>query len=305
MTSREERTRALLEAAAHDHHVDTVRLWDRLEPELAAIDRRPRPRPWLAIVAAAAVTLGVVGATVWVGGWGDRTSPVPAVSSTSVVTTSPTPQTSTTAPTTSAPTDTTSPTSTPAPPATTSAPPVRPALSSGSLLVAADYEAAGWVVDSVQATEGWGQSPISACQYELPPTAIQPGFPEPFRADGLATVSGQPLATYQYAMGLGSEAQAAQLVDTIRAWPDGCAARTGDAVTSSSVRSVELPDGQVGYWYTYTLVQGGGVQDDELVAVTRVGDRVTVVVLHEYDGSTNIDRVDATELLTRAVDRLG
>lgn len=179
---------------------------------------------------------------------------------------------------------------------------MRPALSTQSLLVAADYEAAGWVVDSVQATEGWGQSFISACM-DIP-DAGRPGTTV-FRADGFARVSDQPLATYQYAMGLGSEAEAAQLVDIIRAWPEGCAARTGDAVTSSSVRSVELPDGHVGYWYTYTLMQSGGTQDDELVSVVRAGERVTVVVLHEYDGSPNIDRVDATELLTRALKRLG
>jgi hypothetical protein len=296
MTSREDRARALLEAAARDHDVDTAGLWSRLQPELTTIDRRPRSRPWVAVAAAAAVTLGVVGATVWASGWGDGTQPVPAVSSTGAVSPSPTPQTSTTVPPTSAPrTSTTSPT-------TTTAPPVAPALSTSSLLVAADFEAAGWVVDSVQANEGWGQSVISACQ-DIP-GAGGPGRTV-FRGDGFARVSGKQLATYQYAMDLGSQAEAAQLVDTIRAWTEGCAARTGDTVTSGRVRSVDLPGGQVGYWYTYTLVQSGGVQDDELVAVTRAGERLTVVVLHEYDGSTNIDRVDATELLTRALDRLG
>ena len=77
MTSREDRTRALLEVAAREHDVDTARLWTRLEPELAALDRRPRPRTWLAVAAAAAVTVGVVGATVWGSGWGDAPSPAP------------------------------------------------------------------------------------------------------------------------------------------------------------------------------------------------------------------------------------
>jgi hypothetical protein len=190
----------------------------------------------------------------------------------------------------------------PAPPATTSAPPVRTALSTESLLVAADYQAAGWVVDSVQASEGWGQSFISACQ-DLPDAGLAGHVV--FRGDGYATVSGRRLATYQYVMERESEAEAARLVDTIRAWPESCAARTGDAVTSSGVRSVELPGGEVGYWSTYSLVQAAGVKDEELVAVTRLGDRVALVVLHEYDTSTDIDRVDATELLTRALARLG
>ncbi len=301
MTSREERTRDLLEAAARDHDVDAGRLWERLEPQLAAIDRRPRSRPWMAVATAAAVTLGVVGATVWASGWGDRTSPVPAVSSTGVVTTSPTPQT-----TTSAPTDTTSPTSTPVPPPTTSAPPARPALSTESLLVAADYEAAGWVADDVQATKGWGQSPISACQYELPPTAIQPGFPEPFRADGYPAAFGVPrLAAYQYTFEFGSTATANEVAQTVLAWPEGCGARIGETVTRSAPWSHGRSDGSEGYWYTMSFEQADGTGRTELVVVARAADRVSLVVLHEPGGSEVIDGVDASELLNRALDRLG
>lgn len=299
MTSREERTRDLLEAAARDHDVDAGRLWERLEPQLAAIERRPRSRPWMAVATAAAVTLGVVGATVWASGWGDRTSPVPAVSSTGVVTTSPTPQT-----TTSAPTDTTSPTSTPVPPPTTSAPPARPALSAESLLVPADYEAAGWVADDVQATKGWGQSPISACQREIPPTATQPGFPEPFRADGYPAAFGLGLAAYQYTFQFESTTMAGEILQTVLTWPEGCGTRIGEAVTSSAPWSHGRSDGSEGYWYTMSFEQSDGTRRTELVVVARAADRVSLVVLHERGGSKAIDRVDAGTLLNLQLERL-
>lgn len=306
MMNTEDRTRALLDAAARTHDVDTERLWNRLEPELAAIDRHPRSRPWLAVAGAAAVTLGVVGATVWASGWGDQTAPVPAVSSAGVVSTSPTPGTSTTASaTTSAPTGTTSPTSTPAPPETTSAPPVRPALSTESLLVAADYEAAGWVADDVQATKGWGQSAISACQYELPPAATQPGLPEPFRADGYPAAFGLGLAAYQYTFEFGSAATAGQVLQTVLSWPEGCGTRIGATVTSSAPWSHGRSDGSEGYWYTMSFEQSDGTRRAELVVVARAADRLSLIVLHESGGTKVIDRVDASMLLSRQLERLG
>lgn len=297
MTSKEDRARALLAAAARHQEVDTGRLWSDAEPELEAPNRRldGRSRTRLAI-AAAAVAIGLVGATLWASNRGDVPTPVASTTSTSTAPTSPSPEPSSTAsPTSSAPT----PTSTPA---TTVTPTAQPPLSTRSILVAADYRAAGWVVNSIQASEGWGQSPISSCE-EIPGAGGP--FGGVFRGDGYATVSGRQLATGQYVLELRSPAEAARMVDTVRSWPEGCAARTHDSVTSSRVRSVRLPGGQQGYWYTFALVQPSGLQHDELIAVTSVGDRVAVVILHEYNASTDLDRVDATELLTRALDRLG
>ncbi|HEU5143931.1 MAG TPA: hypothetical protein VFT81_02050 [Dermatophilaceae bacterium] len=303
----EDRTRELLDAAARTHDVDTERLWSRLEPELAAAERRRpgRSRPGLAVAAAAAVTAMVAGAAIWASNQG-APAPVPAVSSTGVVSTSPTPETSTTAPpATSAPTGTSSATSTPAPPATTSAPPVRPALSTESLLVAADYEAAGWVADDVQATKGWGQSPISACQYELPPAATQPSLPEPFRADGYPAAFGLGLAAYQYTFEFGSAATAEQVLQTVLTWPEGCGTRTGATVTSSAPWSHGRSDGSEGYWYTMSFEQSDGTRRAELVVVARAADRLSLIVLHEGGGTKVIDRVDASKLLNRQLERLG
>jgi hypothetical protein len=306
MTSREDRTRSLLETAAREHEVDTARLWSRLEPQLETPSRRrqDRNRQGLAVAAAAAVTIGLVGAAVWASGWGART-PVPVASSTGVVSTSPASGTSTTAPpTTSAPTGTTSPTSTTAPPETTGAPPARPALSTESLLVAADYEAAGWVADDVQATKGWGQSTISACQYELV-AAMQPGLPEPFRADGYPAAFGLGLAAYQYTFEFGSAATAGQMLQTVLTWPEGCGTRTGATVTSSAPWSHGRSDGSEGYWYTMSFEQSDGTRRVELVVVARAADRISLIVLHEPGGSKVIDRVDASKLVNRQLERLG
>jgi hypothetical protein len=171
--------------------------------------------------------------------------------------------------------------------------------------VAADYEAAGWVADDVQATKGWGQSAISACEYELTPAATQPGLPEPFRADGYPAAFGLGLAAYQYTFEFGSAATAGQVLQTVLTWPEGCGTRVKESVTNSPVRSVGLPGGREGYWYTLSSVQPSGNRHDELVAVVQDDTRVSLVVLHEANGSTVLDSVDAAVLLTRALDRLG
>lgn len=304
MTSREDRTRALLEAAARDRQVDTRQLWDRLEPELAARDRRPRSRPWLAVAAAAAVTVGVVGASVWASGWGDPSSPVPAASSAGIVATSPTPAPTTSAPS-APPTATTSPT-TDAPSARPIEPTAQPpALSTASLLTAADYTAAGWVADEVQPTKGWGQSTISACQYELPPAASQPGFPEPFRADGYPAAPGLGMAAYQYTFEFGSAATADRVLQTVLTWPEGCGKRIGDAVTSSAPEIHGRSDGREGYWYTMSFKQPDGIQRTELVLVARAADRISLIVLHERGGAQAIDGVDASTLINLQLERLG
>ena len=303
MTIREERTRALLEAAARHHDVDTGRLWSRVEAGLDVADRHHEDssRSRLAVAAAAAVTIGLVGATLWASSRGDAPTPLAATTSTGTASTTPPPPPSTT--TSPSPTGTTGATSAPAPTAPTGVPTARPALSTASLLTASDYRAAGWIADSVTASQGWGQSPISACQYALPP-AREIGFPV-FRADGYPAAFGLQLAAYQYALEPPTTALAEELVKVVLAWPDGCGARVQESITSSPVRSVELPGGHEGQWYTVSSVQPSGFRHDELVAVVRDENRISVVVLHETSGSRAIDAVDAAELLRRSAGRLG
>ena len=294
MSSRDEHTPDRLEPTTPREDLRNEGLSDPLEP--GSPRRRPRTvaASTAAVVAVAALIAGAVGATIWA----NQRNDVPArplSTGTQVVTsTTATERATTTAP--SSPATSASPVAT----ATTSARPAR-TQSTASLLVAADYAAAGWTVSSIQVSEGWGQSPISECQDIPGPPS--PG-PRVFRGDGSATRSGPQRVTFQYVLEAGTVAEAEQLVDDIVGWPEGCDSRSPAAVTSSRVRSVELAGGRTGHWYTLSAVESA-FRHDELVAVTRVGDAVSVVVLHEYYGSTVIDAVNVTELLSRASHRLG
>lgn len=299
MTNREDRTQALAEASAREHDVD------RLEPEIDAASRHGRgwSRRRLAVAAAGAVTLGVVGATVWASDWGGPTTPVPAASSSSVVSTSPTPQISTTAlPTSSAASGPMIPTT--APSASTS--PARPDLSTRSVLVAADYGLAGWPLDSVEATKGWGQSPIATCQFGIP----EPADTRPvFRGDGYRRAEGRVLAAYQLVIDAGTTRGAENVVTTVLTWPGGCDSRLGRAgfeeyvITSTPPERLTLPDGSVGYWYT-TNIQDSRPDRVELVVMAQRAERVSLVVLHENEPAGSLDAVDAGELLERSLERL-
>lgn len=183
--------------------------------------------------------------------------------------------------------------------------------------MAGDYRAAGWVVGSVQASTGWGQSPIATCQTDIP----GPGTTlTPFRGDGYATVSGRQLATYQYAMDLGRVSAAEDIVTAILGWRTRCpdllherrrenlalgGVDVGETVvTSSTPQHLKLPDGAEGYSYTTSFEQSDGARYDELLLVARTSDRVSLIALHERKPAGSIDSVDRVALLSRSVERL-
>lgn len=215
-------------------------------------------------------------------------------------------------------TRTTSASSVPVPSATTSAPTARPALSTRSVLVAGDYRAAGWVVGSVQASRGWGQSPIATCQQDIPAAGTTL---TPFRGDGYATVSGRKLATYQYAMDLGRVAAAEDMVTAILGWRTRCpdlmeerrrenlalgGVDLGTTVdTSSAPQRLRLHDGAEGYSYTTSFKHADGTRYEELLLVARTADRLSLVALHEREPAGSIASVDVVALLTRSIERLG
>lgn len=70
LARREDEARRLLEAAARSQDVDVDVLWAGIREQVSGRPRRRLAPAGLAVAAAAAVTVGVVGATVW--GWGPR-----------------------------------------------------------------------------------------------------------------------------------------------------------------------------------------------------------------------------------------
>lgn len=258
---------------------------------------------------------------------GDRTTPTAATSSTA--TSSPTtagttrPVTPTAVPTARAEpvtaTTSTRPTVTPSatrppslrsatkPPRATSSPTSKPgpvhsaSFGLGNLLVANDYLDAGWPAARISsAYEGIGQAAISSCQSRTPDQ--EEGLKKVFM--GVATED-VPVGANQYVMQFRTETDARRSVDHVDEWRTWCPATETSAARMSSVSSslhqVRLDGGAEGQWWTMKITIDGYTHD-ELVAVVRNGDRVSVVDAHGRKGSPVLD---GATLVRRAAARLG
>jgi len=298
MTSREQHTRDLLEAAASSRRVDTEALWREVQ---SAVDQ-PSRRSWRnpVVLLAAAAAAAVAGAMIWAGGFTPTAIP-PASTASPVVTSSPSPSQTPTSTDTPTETPSTQPTTTPAPPPATA----RPPLSTASLLTVRDYVAAGLDVASVETNPGLGQATISSCQ--APFTLVpQSGWPV-FRGDAYPAGSTHPYGVGQYAFEFETAADAETVVDDVLAWGVGCPNldRAGNqSVGSEQPQRVSLPGGE-GWSYRISIMQKSGDRYTELVAVTRNDDRVALVVIWERDPSNALDGVNRTRLLSKAFERLG
>lgn len=91
MSTREDRTRQLLDAAALTRDVDVDRLWTGVRDTVSVQPRRRPARAGLTVAAAAAVTVGVVGATVWAGGQRGAAPAAPVGGADRTITLNPTP----------------------------------------------------------------------------------------------------------------------------------------------------------------------------------------------------------------------
>lgn len=292
MTNREQHARDVLQAAASSRRVDTEALWHGVQSAVGQPSRRTRRNPIVLLAAAAAAA--VAGAVIWAGGFGSQ-QPTP-LTSTQAPTATTTPSTSETPSTAPTPSDST---------AVIPSFPVKPMLSTEHLLTADDYRAATIPVESVQATEGWGQAPISACQ-DIPGEGASDT--PVVRGEGQRSTEPGQLPAEQYVLGLGTTDAAERLVERILHWPDGCASlgRGGvdeGVITSSPPQSVPLPAGSEGHFYVITFEQGGSTRA-ERVSVARTGNLVSVVVLHEVGGWQRHFAGDEAELVRRAVARL-
>ena len=178
----------------------------------------------------------------------------------------------------------------------TRAPSRSSAFGVGSLLVANDYLDAG--VSPVRistAYEGEGQAAISGCQSRTPKQ--EAGLLEVFM--GVADVDG---FANQYAMSFRTDTDARRAVDHFDEWRTWCPAKEISATpitsTSSSAHQVRLAGEAEGQWWTMRITQGG-YTTTELVAVVRIGSRVSVV-----DVATPRSKVDGATLVRRSAARL-